>query len=153
MSKCLIVRYYNILTPEKEVNIWCYTILNSREKGRGGGSGRGGGWECIFDTTIFLPHGTGANMWCKIFSLQIRRWKFDAIIHLPLCKGVTISCYNIITPRGRKFIAGVNISQLYFHPGVVILWGWRLNLTPARTSPTLHPPSPPTVHQLSRLAL
>ena len=24
---------------------------------------------------------------------------------------------------------------------------------PARTSPTLHPPSPPTVHQLLRLAL
>ena len=26
-------------------------------------------------------------------------------------------------------------------------------VVPARTSPTLHPPSPPTVHQLSRLAL
>ena len=25
-------------------------------------------------------------------------------------------------------------------------------VVPARTSPTLHPPSPPTVHQLSRLA-
>ena len=26
-------------------------------------------------------------------------------------------------------------------------------VVPARTLPTLHPPSPPTVHQLSRLAL
>ena len=26
-------------------------------------------------------------------------------------------------------------------------------VVPARTSPTLNPPSPPTVHQLSRLAL
>ena len=26
-------------------------------------------------------------------------------------------------------------------------------VVPALTSPTLHPPSPPTVHQLSRLAL
>ena len=26
-------------------------------------------------------------------------------------------------------------------------------VVPARTSPTLHPPSPPTVHQLSQLAL
>ena len=26
-------------------------------------------------------------------------------------------------------------------------------VVPTRTSPTLHPPSPPTVHQLSRLAL
>ena len=39
-----------------------------------------------------------------------------------LCKWVKISFYNIITPRGEYFIAGVNISQLYFHPGVVILW-------------------------------
>ena len=39
-----------------------------------------------------------------------------------LCKWVKISLYNIITPRSEYFIAGVNISQLYFHPGVVILW-------------------------------
>ena len=33
-----------------------------------------------------------------------------------------------------------------------LLSGMR-EVVPARTSPTLHPPSPPTVHQLSRLAL
>ena len=33
------------------------------------------------------------------------------------------------------------------------LWSGMEEVVPARTSPTLHPPSPPTVHQLSRLAL
>ena len=39
-----------------------------------------------------------------------------------LCKWVKILFYNIVTLRGEYFIAGVNISQLYFHPGVVMLW-------------------------------
>ena len=33
------------------------------------------------------------------------------------------------------------------------LWSGMGKVVPARTSPTLHPPSPPTVHQLSWLAL
>ena len=33
------------------------------------------------------------------------------------------------------------------------LWSGIGEVVPARTLPTLHPPSPPTVHQLSRLAL
>ena len=33
------------------------------------------------------------------------------------------------------------------------LWSGMGEVVPARTSPTLHPPSPPTVHQLSQLAL
>ena len=33
------------------------------------------------------------------------------------------------------------------------IWSGMGEVVPARTSPTLHPPSPPTVHQLSRLAL
>ena len=33
------------------------------------------------------------------------------------------------------------------------LWSGMGEVVPARTSPTLHPPSPPTVHQLLRLAL
>ena len=33
------------------------------------------------------------------------------------------------------------------------LWSGMGEAVPARTSPTLHPPSPPSVHQLSRLAL
>ena len=33
------------------------------------------------------------------------------------------------------------------------IWSGMGEVVSARTSPTLHPPSPPTVHQLSRLAL
>ena len=33
------------------------------------------------------------------------------------------------------------------------LWSGMGEVVSAHTSPTLHPPSPPTVHQLSRLAL
>ena len=33
------------------------------------------------------------------------------------------------------------------------LWSGMGEVVPARTSLTLHPPSPPTMHQLSRLAL
>ena len=33
------------------------------------------------------------------------------------------------------------------------LWSGMGEVVPARTSPKLHPPSPPTVHQLSQLAL
>ena len=33
------------------------------------------------------------------------------------------------------------------------LWSDMGEVVPARTSPTLHPPSTPTVHQLSQLAL
>ena len=33
------------------------------------------------------------------------------------------------------------------------LWSGMGEVVPARTSLTLHPPSPPTVHQLSQLAL
>ena len=33
------------------------------------------------------------------------------------------------------------------------LWSGMGEVVPARTSPTLHPPSPPTVYQLSWLAL
>ena len=44
------------------------------------------------------------------------RLKCDAIILLPLWKGLKSSCSNFITPTGGNFISGVNISQLYFHP-------------------------------------
>ena len=43
-----------------------------------------------------------------------------------------------------KFTSYCSLKPLWSGMGEVVL---------ARTSPTLHPPSPPTVHQLSRLAL
>ena len=43
-----------------------------------------------------------------------------------------------------KFTSYCSLKPLWLGMGEVV---------PARTSPTLHPPSPPTAHQLSRLAL
>ena len=43
-----------------------------------------------------------------------------------------------------KFTSYCSLKPLWLGMGEVV---------PARTSPTLHPPSPPTVHQLSQLAL
>ena len=77
----------------------------------------------MINTITSSPQGRGAYILCYNMLTPIRRWKFDAIIHLLPCKGVKILCYNIITPRGRNFIVGVNISQLYFNPGMVILRG------------------------------
>ena len=47
--------------------------------------------------------------------------KTHVIICLPLCKEVKISCCNIITLTGGNFMAGVNISQLYFQPMAVVI--------------------------------
>ena len=150
MSKCLIVRYNTILTSEKEVNIWCYAFLNSMEKGEGGERGAG---KCIFDTRIFLPQGTGANIWWYNILTPNKEVKLDAIIHLPLCKGVTISCYNIITHRGIKFIAGVNISQFIFSPRGGYVMGVKIKSHTGSYLADRTSPSPPTVHQLPWLAL
>ena len=47
----------------------------------------------------------------------------------------------------------LNFWKLASYCSVKPLWSGMGEVVPARTSPTLHPPSPPTVHQLSWLAL
>ena len=47
----------------------------------------------------------------------------------------------------------VNIWKFTSYCSLKPLWSGMGETVPACTSPTLHPPSPPTVHQLSRLAL
>ena len=64
------------------------------------------------------PRG-GADIWCCNI---LRRWKFNAMIYLPQCRGVKISCCNTITPWGRNIMARVNILYLNVHPGVLILY-------------------------------
>ena len=54
------------------------------------------------------------------------------------------SCLTLKVLNFWKFTSYCNLKPLWLGMGEVV---------PARTSPTLHPPSPPTVHQLSRLAL
>ena len=47
----------------------------------------------------------------------------------------------------------LNFWKLTSYCSLKPLWSGMGEVVPARTSPTLHPPSPPTVHQLSRLVL
>ena len=46
----------------------------------------------------------------------------------------------------------LNFWKLTSYWSLKPLWSGMGEVVPARTSPTLHPPSPPTVHQMSRLA-
>ena len=54
---------------------------------------------------------------------------------------------DMLNPYSAEFLKLTSYCRLK------LLWSGMGEVVPARTSPTLHPPSPPTVHQLSRLAL
>ena len=47
----------------------------------------------------------------------------------------------------------LNLGKFTSYCSLKPLWSGMGEVVPARTLPILHPPSPPTVHQLSRLAL
>ena len=72
-----------------------------------------------------------------------------------LAWGVKISeeerCYSIQSPISILKVLNFWKSTSYF--SLKPLWSGMGEVVPARTLPTLHPPSPPTVHQLSWLAL
>ena len=77
------------------------------------------------NTIKFSPKGGGLIFDTIIFYLQVKRWKFDAIIYSPLCKGVKISCCNIITPGVEILWLGWIFHIHIFTRGVLILRGWR----------------------------
>ena len=47
----------------------------------------------------------------------------------------------------------LNFWKFIIYCSLKLLWSGMGEVVPASTLPTLHPPSPPTVHQLSWLAL
>ena len=57
----------------------------------------------------------------------------------------------------RRLLSGtlkvLNFWKITSYCNLKPLWSGMGEVVPARSSPTLHPPSPPTVHQLSWLAL
>ena len=60
----------------------------------------------MFDTIIFSPQGRGAY----ILYYNILTPKKEVKIRCHNTFTPKISCYNIITPRGRNVIVGVNLS-------------------------------------------
>ena len=73
-----------------------------------------------------------------------------------ICSSHTVSCITFQAPE--FYVTKLTLKVLYFwkftsYCSLKPLWSGMGEVVPARTSPTLHPPSPPTVHQLSQLAL
>ena len=76
---------------------------------------------------------------------------FSVMNDIPLVKGSK-------TPDQIQRFFPLTLTVLNFwkftsYCSLKLLWSGMGEVVPARTSPTLHPASPPTVHQLSRLAL
>ena len=60
---------------------------------------------------------------------------------------------SFLTDMSCLTLAVLNFWQCASYCSLKPLWSGMGEVVPARTSPTLHPPCPPTVHQLSWLAL
>ena len=60
-------------------------------------------------------------------------------------------CFYLVF--GKLTLKVLNFCKFTSYCSLKPLWLGMGEVVPGRTSPTLHPPSPPTVHQLSRLAL
>ena len=96
------------------------------------------------------------NSYCLLRRQEVQ-WKVwhESYIHvhitsilqeslLLVCKELILFVLTLKVLNFWKFTSYCSLKPLWSGMGEVV---------PARTSPTLHPPSPPTVHQLSRLAL
>ena len=59
--------------------------------------------------------------------------------------------FNLMTPKLTLKV--LNFWKFTSYCSLKPLWSGMGEVVPARTSPTLHPPFPPTVHQLSQLEL
>ena len=91
---------------------------------RGGGGGGGRCWgECLI-LYYSHPRDGGFILCAIIFSLQIKRWKFDAIVHLPLyVKGQRLHIIILSPPGVVNSWWGWLFHDYFSDRGVVILRG------------------------------
>ena len=80
------------------------------------------------------------------------------VIKIPMPHDLETLYVQSLSKRYRHIAAILTLKVLNFWKctsccSLNPLWSGMREVVPARTSPTLHPPSPPTVRQLSRLAL
>ena len=106
---------------------------------------------CIYAHTLkwrHLPFNTfslsDSNVWPLPYGLDLKSWEFSSYLCLCRYKWYLISPLTLKVLNFWKFTSYCSLKPLRSGMGEVVA---------AHTSPTLHPPSPPTVHQLSRLAL
>ena len=71
-------------------------------------------------------------------------WSCTTILETSMAENASFTMLTLKVLNFWKFTSYCSLKPLWSGMGKVV---------PARTSPTLHPPSPPTVHQLSWLAL
>ena len=84
----------------------------------------------------------GLIIHCEIFN----QYKF--CLYMIICKSITLNISNL-----SLTLTVLNFWKFTSYCSLKPLWSGMGEVVPACTSPTLHPPSPPAVHQLSWLAL
>ena len=94
---------------------------------------------------------------CRLTMVLVMIFKMDLNSKICMVVGLII-CYNSIWKTSIRLIKLLTLKVLNFwkhtsYCKLKPLWSGMGEVVPARTSPTLHPPSLPTVHKLSRLAL
>ena len=115
---------------------------------------------CLQLTWLKYSHGDTA-VWTVIVSVVVGKNIYTMHSQRCLCSDV-LPCHKslfIWTFSGvSAFLVKLTLKVLNFwkftsYCSLKPLWSGMGEVVPARISPTLHPPSPPTVHQLSQLAL
>ena len=108
---------------------------------------------CLYDIIYHISFGLSG---CWFMNHWINNNKFVAFCDTDeLLNIITLAyscslCMLYVIPLTLKVL---NFWKFTSYCSLKPLWSGMGEVVPARTSPTLHPPSPPTVHQLSRLAL
>ena len=91
---------------------------------------------------------------CVAYQPWLLIWRYRFCI-------IRMQCTCLVVNNGRDYtnctalltLTVQNFWKFTSYCSLKPLWSGMGEVVPARTSPTLHPPSPPTVHQLSWLAL
>ena len=88
---------------------------------------------------------------CRVIMVSISWTDAKFILSLLIIKlyGVTSKAFS----PNKLSLKVLNFWKLPSYCSLKLLWSGMGEVVPARTSLTLHPPSPPTVHKLSWLAL
>ena len=111
-------------------------------------------WPCTWITTLApasevssVPVVSRWVTFLEVASMVVTWW-----ILMVLCSD--IFSWPLPSPNKHTLTLKVlNFWKFTSYCSLKPIWSGMGEVVPARTSPTLHPPSPPTVHQLSRLAL
>ena len=146
-----------------EVGSWyvCEYIHDSwEERGEGGGGGEREREKKKKKERKKKKH--NSNVWGKRDIHSMSKWvkvpqtlKQSPKPHLLLSLFIN-ACHHVLSIGQRCRVLTLKVLNFWrftSYCSLKPLWSGMGEVMPARTSPTLHPPSPPTVHQLSRLAL